>query len=397
MRAIDVVRVYARRAKLAYMEAFDRGDTVLAEYGITTPLRLAHFLAQVMHETDGLTIERESGAYSASRLLQIFGVGKHSAGITAAEAKRLAKNGPAIFERVYGLGNPRKARELGNTQPGDGWKYRGNGIMQTTGRGNHRRMGEKCGLGDLFERDPDAVTAAEYALLPALAEWKESGCNALADKNDIASITKRINGGYNGFDDRKAWFAKIYPAVKGEKIGILDKLMGHNGGPAWEDADVDDDIIVVQKQLNALGYGLTQDGRKGPATEKAIKDFQAKNGLRVDGIAGTLTRDKMQANINALKGNSDKAADPLPNGSAIQSGTVQGGAAAAAGGATAIAVAVDAAKDVGQVAADAKDQWSSGDILGIVLGVVIFAGGVYLIWSRLRDAGKLPRWLGGAS
>lgn len=215
MRAIDVVRRLAPRARPAYVSAFETGDKVLSDYGVTTPLRLAHFLAQVMHETDGLTIERESGAYSAPRLLEIFGEGRHSAAITPAEAQKLAKDGPAIFERVYGLGNPRKAKELGNTQAGDGWKYRGNGIMQTTGRGNHRRMSEKVGLGDLFERDPSQVTAAAYALLPALAEWKESGCNALADQNDIRSITRRINGGLNGFDDRVSWFNRIYPLLKG--------------------------------------------------------------------------------------------------------------------------------------------------------------------------------------
>ena len=384
MRAIDVVRRLAPRARPAYVRAFEAGDKVLADYGVTTPLRLAHFLAQIMHETGGLTIERESGAYKASRIMEVFGVGRHSAAITAAEARALAGNGPALFDRVYGLGNPRKARELGNTEPGDGWLYRGNGVMQTTGRGAHRRLGEKVGLGDLFERDPAAVTSAQYALLPALAEWKEIGGNALADRNDIASITKRINGGYNGFADRKAWFAKIYPLL--------------SNGVAWTDADPDPDMREVQELMNALGYGLAVDGLKGPATTKAIEDFQAKNGLKVDGIAGPQTRDKLKARIAG-----DKAADdpslvkPLPPGGAASSGSVQGAGAAIAGGAATVAVAVDAAKEVGDVASDARAQWAAGDVIGIVLGVVILAGGLFLLWNRFREAGKLPRWLGGAS
>lgn len=384
MRAIDVVRRLAPRARPAYVRAFEAGDKLLADYGVTTPLRLAHFLAQIMHETGGLTIERESGAYSASRIMEIFGVGRHSAAVTWAEAKALAGNGPALFERVYGLGNPKKARELGNTRPGDGWKGRGIGMMQSTGFGAFRRLGQKLGLGDLFYDNPDLILDPRYALLPGLAEWKEIGGNALADKNDIASITKRINGGYNGFADRKAWFAKIYPLV--------------SNGIAWTDAEPDPDMREVQELLNAVGYGLAADGRKGPATTKAIEDFQAKNGLKVDGIAGRQTRDKLKARIAG-----DKAADdpslvkPLPPGGAASSGSVQGAGAAIAGGAATVAVAVDAAKEVGDVASDARAQWAAGDVIGIVLGIVILAGGLFLLWNRYREAGKLPRWLGGAS
>lgn len=296
LRAFDVVRKLAPNAKPAYLAAFAAGDGTLSKYGVTTPLRLAHFLAQVLHESGGLTIERESGSYSAARIMEIFGVGKHSAAVTSAEAAKLARNGPALFDRVYGLGNPRKAKELGNTKSGDGWAYRGNGIMQTTGRGAHRRLGEAVGLGDLFERDPSAVTSADHALLPALAEWKESGCNALADRNDIDTITKRINGGYNGFADRKNWFAKVYPLLKAE-------------GVAWQDAGVDDATKTVQSKLNDLGYGLVVDGKKGPKTEGAIRDFQAKNALKVDGIAGPVTLAALDARIAETKA---PKLEPLP-------------------------------------------------------------------------------------
>jgi len=79
LRAIDVVRRLAPRARPAYVRAFEEGDALLAEYGVTTPLRLAHFLAQGFHESGGLSIIRESGAYSASRIMEIFGVNRHSA------------------------------------------------------------------------------------------------------------------------------------------------------------------------------------------------------------------------------------------------------------------------------------------------------------------------------
>lgn len=89
----------------------------------------------------------------------------------------------AIAERVYGLGNPRKAMELGNIQPGDGFFYRGNGILQTTGRGNHRCMGAACGV-DL-ETAPDLAITPEHALKPAPHEWTDSNLNVFADRNDI--------------------------------------------------------------------------------------------------------------------------------------------------------------------------------------------------------------------
>src|SRR5512139_397482 len=133
MRPIDVVKRLCPKAKPDYLAAFENGDHLFAKYEINTPLRLAHFLAQAFHETGGLTISEESGAYSAKRLVEIFGVGRHSAAITEAESLKLAYHPEKIFERTYGLGNPKKALELGNSEVGDGWLYRGRGILQTTG------------------------------------------------------------------------------------------------------------------------------------------------------------------------------------------------------------------------------------------------------------------------
>lgn len=210
-RPIDVARKLCRNAKPSYLAAIENGDRLFRERGVDTPLRLSHFLAQAFHETGGLTIEWESGNYSAERLMEIFGVGHHSAAVTESEARQLAHNGPAIFERVYGLGNPKKAAELGNTQPGDGFKYRGGGILQTTGRANYRRMGQKCGVN--FEGHPELVLSAEHALNPALAEWSEGNLNAAADRDDIVAITKKINGGLNGLADRKDWYRRIRPSI----------------------------------------------------------------------------------------------------------------------------------------------------------------------------------------
>lgn len=210
----DAVKRVAPNARENYLEALDEGGPLFEQHGITTPLRMAHFLAQAMQETGAFTVLRENMNYSAPRLLQIFGVGHHSAAVTQAEAAALAHHPEAISERVYGLGNPRKAHELGNTQLGDGFSYRGNGVLQTTGRGNHRRLGLSCGVD--FEGNPNLVTAPEHALKPALQEWTEGNLNAAADRDDIRTITLRINGGLNGFSERKVFLGKLLPLLRAE-------------------------------------------------------------------------------------------------------------------------------------------------------------------------------------
>ena len=208
---LAALRQVAPRARDSYLQAVRDGQPLFDENGITTPHRMAHFLAQAMQETGAFTVLRESMSYSAPRMMEIFGVGHHSAAITEAEAAGLANNEKALAERVYGLGNPRKAAELGNTQAGDGFLYRGNGVLQTTGRGNHRRVAEACGVD--FENHPELVTVPEHALKPALHEWSENRLNRFADQDDIRTITIRINGGLNGFDGRKAFLAKLRPLL----------------------------------------------------------------------------------------------------------------------------------------------------------------------------------------
>jgi putative chitinase len=224
VRAIDVIRLVAKKARPEYLKAFELGDGLLAMAEINTPLRLSHFLAQCLHEARGLEIQWESGNYTtASRLFQIFGEGNHTASLSLRECENLvSKPMPArekaIFERTYGLGNPKKAAELGNTRPGDGWLFRGGGVLQTTGGYNYKTMGERCGVD--FYNHPELIVTAEHALKPALAEWTQGGLNAFADRDDILSISRKINLGNvqskkipNGWDDRQAWYRKVRPLI----------------------------------------------------------------------------------------------------------------------------------------------------------------------------------------
>lgn len=238
MITMEMLRAFAPRPSSmsraaiwdGYAAAICDQPELFREYGITTPLRLAHLMAQWGHESGGFGILWESGAYTAQRIVEIFGQGRHSAGVSMAEAERIAAlageaRAEALFERVYGLGNPRKARELGNREPGDGAKYRGWGIQQITGRADHERLVK----GDYSYRN---------AIKVALIEWREKGCNKAADADDLRKVTKLINGGLNGIDDRarrlvkaKQVFGEALPLANGLDRSVAEVLPPANDDP----------------------------------------------------------------------------------------------------------------------------------------------------------------------
>lgn len=300
IKVIDVVARLARSAKPDYREAFANGDRILSQHGITTPLRVAHFLAQVFHETGGLTVAEENMSYRAERIVEVFGPGRHSAAIGFAEAQTLERKPEALAERVYGLGNPRKAKELGNTSSGDGFRYRGRGVLQTTGRTNYKRLGERAGVD--FEGGPELVLSARHALVPALLEWSEGSLNTAADRNDITTITRRINGGLIGFADRKAWFQKVWPLVK-DGVTVDGDALPPEEREAWRVAQADPQIAELQDALKSLGIDpdLKADGRLGPATEKAIAAFQRVAQVPVDGVFGPVTQAALRLRLDTTR------------------------------------------------------------------------------------------------
>ncbi|WP_353230820.1 hypothetical protein [Novosphingobium sp.] len=209
MKIDELYADVAPNAKDNYKSGLKLAMTAIDNFGIHGPLRTSHFLAQVLHETGAGQVLFENLSYSTqTRLLQIFGVGNHSAAITAEEAPGLLHNPVALGERVYGLGNPKKAKELGNTSAGDGYKYRGGGALQTTGRAAYRAMGTRIGVN--LEANPALIVDPSHIFLPALQEWNDGHLNAVADANNIRRITLVINGGLNGLAERKQWFAKVW-------------------------------------------------------------------------------------------------------------------------------------------------------------------------------------------
>lgn len=215
--AAQLKAIAGRGARADMVGAIVRGWPVaVAKAKLTTKNRAAHFLAQIMTETGGLQILEESGAYRAARILEIFGA-RHSAKIGPAEARSIAalpvaQRGPVLFNRVYGVGNPKKMREFGNTGPNDGWLYRGGGMMQATGKSNYAALEKKTGLP--LVAHPELLHQPDSAFVAAYLEWIQDGrCNAAADRDQVVTVREIINGGHNGLKECREFLARAKQAL----------------------------------------------------------------------------------------------------------------------------------------------------------------------------------------
>lgn len=174
----------------------------MAAFGITTPLRQAHFLAQTGHESAGFTKVEEGLNYSETALLATF-----KRRITLQQTKAYGRNEahPAnqkmIANIIYANRNGN-----GDVQSGDGYRYRGRGLIQITGKANYAALVNQLGV-DIVA-NPDLLVDKRLAAMSAGAWWKNHGLNEMADQDDVTRITRVINGGTNGLDDRKSRLTK---------------------------------------------------------------------------------------------------------------------------------------------------------------------------------------------
>lgn len=176
-------------------------NAAMSRFDIITPARQAAFLAQIGHESAGLTCTAENLNYSAAALQRVF----HKY-FSDDELERYAGRPEMIGNRVYAnrFGN-------GNEASGDGFKYRGRGLIQITFKNNYRECGNALGI-DLVAV-PALLMQSQYAALSAAWYWKSHGCNQLADAGDFKGTTLAINGGYNGQDERLALFERASTAL----------------------------------------------------------------------------------------------------------------------------------------------------------------------------------------
>jgi putative chitinase len=246
------------------------------KYEINTVNRAAGFLAQCGHESAGFTILKENLNYSAEGLNKIFK--KYFP--TLASAQPYHRQPEKIANKVYGgrMGN-------GPESSGDGYKFCGRGAIQLTGRENYTKFAQSLGI--TVEEAVADLETLDGAIESACWFWKTNGLNAICDSDDIVKMTKRINGGTIGLEDRTKHYKEAKHLLGGGHVAeasvattteYVTVRLGSNN----------DTVKAVQKAL-----GQTADGKFGPGTEKAVKAWQTAHGLTADGIVGPATIKKM--------------------------------------------------------------------------------------------------------
>ena len=251
---------------------------VLPRYGVDTPIRVAHFVSQCAHESNNFRTLEENLNYSAEALERVFpryfGPGKR-------DPREYARNPEKIANYVYQDEFRSRQGQMGNTQPGDGWRFRGRGLKQLTGRNNYAAFGKTLDM--TAEEAADYVSTKKGALESALWFWDRNRLNAVADTGDVVRITKIINGGDIGLADRQKRYEHAM-RVFGESAAQAIESASPSSVTQYETVRVGsrgETVRLVQQKL-----GLTADGVFGPGTERAVRAWQASNGLTVDGVMG---------------------------------------------------------------------------------------------------------------
>lgn len=250
---------------------------VQPELSIDNERRLAMFIAQCSHESGGFKYRQEGLYYTTpERICAVW----PSRFPNVESAKPYVKNSRALANKVYG-------DRMGN-RPGtnDGYDFAGKGWIQLTGRDNYTVASKAMGV-DLINH-PDMATETDIGF--QIADWffntrKMSGVSAYqySDSGDVTTVTKIINGGYNGLEHRTELYIDICIALKLEivkqaPVGVFK--LGDRG----------DDIKVIQKELVDKGYDTNGvDGIFGNGMLKAVTSFQKESGLVADGIVGSGT------------------------------------------------------------------------------------------------------------
>jgi len=277
--------------------------------GITDPKELGNFMGQMHVECGGYGRMSENLNYSGERLLEVF-PGRNGMD-TPAEASRIAAGGPeAIANAVYGGSWGKK--NLGNTEPGDGWTFHGRGYVQLTGRDNYERVGKELGL-DLVTH-PELAEDKEIAATIAIHYWKDRVV-ANHDQGDVKAACFDINGGYNGLSARKhaaeAWEKAL---ENGYKPNGPESLPTQEAGRRHLSKDK---VIHIQELLRDQGYvdskgePLDPDGAMGKETKAAIEKFQTDHQLKPDGIVGPATLKALEAGRTPKQDGPRAAAPPL--------------------------------------------------------------------------------------
>lgn len=259
-------------------ELVEAMNDMFPKYDINTEARVAGFLAQCGHESGGFRVMEENLNYSAKALDSVFGKYFKRGG---RDADEYARQPEKIANVVYAsrMGN-------GNTASGEGYKFRGRGYIQLTGKNNYTKFSKSVGMD--IEDAIEYLSTVEGALESACWYWHTNKLNKFCDKGDVKGMTKRINGGYIGLEDRVHHWELALQMLGGEVPTHTPTKTKGNVNVTLSVGDKGDDVKAMQE---ALGIGA--DGIFGPGTKRALRAWQAANGLTADGVAGPMTLGKL--------------------------------------------------------------------------------------------------------
>lgn len=256
----------------------DAALEILPKYEINTPNRVAGFFAQCGHESMNFTVLSENLNYRAETLEKLFSKYFSKAGRNAAD---YAKQPEKIANVIYAS---RMAN--GDTASGDGYRFRGRGVVQLTGRDNYTAFGKTIALSP--EQVIDYVQTKKGALESACWYWNSRKINLACDEGDIVKMTKLVNGGTIGLEDRKKHYESALAILGGAVPAPITNAASIPG--VLKKGSTGEAVKRMQAEL-----GLEDDGVFGPGTEAAVKKWQAANGLAADGIVGPKTLAKLLA------------------------------------------------------------------------------------------------------
>lgn len=200
----------------------------MAESGIMANRRRASmFLGQIAAESGNFATVTESLNYSADALKRMFG--RHRISLSQAEQYGRKPGQKANQEKLANIlyGGEFGRKQLGNREAGDGWRFRGRGLKQLTGRDNYRRFSRSWVGDDSLLSNPDRVAQPDGAVASAVWFWVSNGLNELADTGTVEDVTRKVNGGLNGLNDRIVWTT----AYADEWVDFSNVISGANTVP----------------------------------------------------------------------------------------------------------------------------------------------------------------------
>lgn len=265
------------------------------KYDITTKNRIAGFMAQCAHESNDFRNLEENLNYSVDNLLRVFpryfGNGK-------ADPSSYDRDPEKLANYVYMDENRTKAGALGNTQPGDGWRFRGGGIKQLTGRNNYTAFGRD--IGKSAEEAADYVRTKQGAFESACWFWKKNNLARFADADDIDGMSRKVNGGDIGLEDRRVRYARakaimnstprlesnptpVNPQIT-DAVTQRPPVQQSSPPPPQQPSSPPQQPAPTPRPSSTIHNTI----RRG-STGETVRKIQAKLGLTADGIFGLQT------------------------------------------------------------------------------------------------------------